>query len=116
MNAQLFQTRINREEKRLIEQLLLREIYDLCSRLDPEKEFYEGRKAEDVLEIAVSAREKIVRGLPENIKPLASIIRDLSPQFTSMWLRKKFYERPSKPDLVSTDDGSVEQKNKMGDQ
>jgi hypothetical protein len=86
--------RLTRDQVRLIIDLLDKEIYELCARLDPHRETYVGPiqhdLAEDRLSQAVSAREKLIARLPENFTPLPLVKGRSQPRFHSLFLAQKF--------------------------
>jgi hypothetical protein len=90
--------RLTRDQIRLIIELLDKEIYDLCARLDPEQEWYVGQSQHDLAEgrlsQAVSAREKLIARLPERFNPLYLVKGESKPQFRSIHLAQKFEAGP----------------------
>ena len=87
--------RLTRDQIRLIIDLLDKEIYDLCLRLDPDKESYIGPSQHDLAEgrlsQAVSAREKLTTRLPERFTPLHLVKSNrVQPRFRSLHLAQKF--------------------------
>jgi hypothetical protein len=88
--------RLKQEERRLLVELLDREIYDLADRLNPDQEGYVGQSqhdyAEERLAYAIEARDKISRGLPERINPLHLVIRGTRPAIRSAKLKARLVE------------------------
>src|SRR5262245_16638677 len=86
--------RLNRPQIRLLIELLDKEIYELCTRLDPNRETYIGPSQHDLTEgrlsQAVSAREKLTTRLPENFNPLHLVKQSSQPRFQSLSLAQKF--------------------------
>jgi hypothetical protein len=92
--TKLMSKRLNRNQIRLLIELLDKEIYDLCARLDPDKAVYAGQSQHDLTEgrlsQAVSAREKLIARLPESFNPLHLVKQDSQPRFQSLSLAQKF--------------------------
>ena len=92
--------RLTRDQMRLIIDLLDKEIYELCGRLDPEQEEYIGQSQHDLVEgrlsHAVSARERLTARLPEKFNPLHLVKGESKPRFRSLHLAQKF-----QPDGIS---------------
>ena len=86
--------RLNRNQIRLLIDLLDKEIYELCAQLDPDREAYIGQAQHELTEgrltQAVSAREKLIARLPESFTPLHLVKQDSQPRFQSLSLAQMF--------------------------
>jgi hypothetical protein len=85
--------KITRAEMRYLIYLLDAQIYELCSRLEPNRSSYQPG-VEENLELAVSIREKLIRRLPDQAKPLQQVMGNTQPTFRNPALAEKFQAVP----------------------